>query len=153
MASCGFLGAPWGLLGASWGFLGASWGASWHNILLSIALLRYSPTGAHDLRASQGAPPLHIPAPLAQSGGCDDDFLGSSLGASWEPLGGLLGISWGPLGASWGPLGVSRGPFGAEGSKCPFGSPVWTPSWSRLGGLLGRLGGLLGRLGALSGRL
>ena len=28
-------------------------------------------------------------------------------GASWEPLGGVLGASWGVLGASWGVLGAS----------------------------------------------
>ena len=62
------------------------------------------------------------------------------------PPGDLLRASSESLGASWGPLG-------AQGSKCPFGSLVWAPSWSRLGGLLGRIGGLLGRLGALLGRL
>ena len=60
-----------------------------------------------------------------------------------------MGASWGFLG-SW-VLGASQGLLGAAGSKCPFGSPVWAPSWSRLGRLLGRLGGPLGRLGALFG--
>eukprot|EP00959_Pyramimonas_sp_CCMP1952_P125825 2631386-Pyramimonas_sp.AAC.1 len=32
------------------------------------------------------------------------------------------------------------------GSKYPFGSPVWAPSRSRLGGLLGRLGAIMGPL-------
>ena len=41
----------------------------------------------------------------------------------------------------------------SEGSKFPFGTPFWAPSWNRLGALLGRLAGLLGRLGALLGRL
>ena len=62
------------------------------------------------------------------------------------PPGDFLRASSESLGASWGPLG-------AQSSKCPFGSLVWAPSWSRLGGLLGRIGGLLGRLGALLGRL
>ena len=51
-----------------------------------------------------------------------------------------------PLRASWGLLG-------AEDSTFPFGSPVWAPSWSRLGGLFGRRGGLLGCRGALLGCL
>ena len=82
------------------------------------------------------------------------------LGASCRPLEGLLGLPGGLLGppggllpASWEPLGASWGPLGAEGSKCPFGSLVWAPSWSRLGGLLGCIGGLLGRLGPLLGSL
>ena len=66
--------------------------------------------------------------------------LESLLGASWGPLG-ALGASCGLLGNL---LGFSGGPLGAQGSKCPFGSLVWAPSWSRLGGLLGRIGGLLG---------
>ena len=85
-------------------------------------------------------------------------LLGGLFGASWGPLWGflgaswsLLGASWSLLGASWGPLGASWGPLGAEGPKSPFGYPVWAPSWSRLGGLLGRLGSLLGRLGAVLG--
>ena len=93
--------------------------------------------------------------------------LGGSFGASWEAFGGRLGVSWGPLGASWGLLGASRGLLGgflgasggflgasqAEGSKCPCGSPMWAPFWSRLGGLFGCLGGLLGGIGALLRRL
>ena len=34
-----------------------------------------------------------------------EDFLKTGRGASWGPLGGLLGASWALLGASWGPLG------------------------------------------------
>eukprot|EP00959_Pyramimonas_sp_CCMP1952_P134432 2812559-Pyramimonas_sp.AAC.1 len=56
-----------------------------------------------------------------------------------------MGPLWGLLSASWRPLG-------AEGSKCPFGVPIWAPSWGRLCVLLGRLGRLLGRLGTLWGR-
>ena len=52
---------------------------------------------------------------------------------SWGPLGCLLGPLKGLFGTSWGPRGVSWVLLGAEGSKCPFGSPVGTPSWSRLG--------------------
>ena len=51
-----------------------------------------------------------------------------------ERLGGLLGASWGPLGASWGRLG---GVLGA--------------SWGPLGGLLGPLFGAKKRLGGLLG--
>ena len=81
--------------------------------------------------------------------GASFGLLGSLVG----PLGGLLVASGGLLEASWGPLGASWGLLGAEGSNCPFGSPDWALSWSRLGGLLGRLGGFLGRRGALLGRL
>ena len=35
------------------------------------------------------------------------------LGVSWEPLGGLLGASWGLLGPSWGALRSFRGALGA----------------------------------------
>ena len=35
------------------------------------------------------------------------------LGVSWEPLGGVLGASWGLLGPSWGALGSLRGALGA----------------------------------------
>ena len=52
-------------------------------------------------------------------------------GASWWPLGGILGAAWGPLGASWGHLG-------AESSKCRFVLPLWGPSWGFLGALLSR---------------
>ena len=90
--------------------------------------------------------------------GSEDPLHFTRIVASWEPLGGLLGLpggrlgsSWGLLVASWGSLEASGEPLGAEGSKCPFGSPVWAPSWSRLGGLFGHLGGLLGCLGALLG--
>ena len=107
--------------------------------------------------------------------------------ASWGPLGGLFWASWGPHGASWGPLGgllgalwASWGLLGAEGSTCPFRSPFWALSWSRLGGSgaildsswavlgpswavlgpswgpigpsWGDLGGLLDRLGAPGGQ-
>eukprot|EP00959_Pyramimonas_sp_CCMP1952_P228890 4785786-Pyramimonas_sp.AAC.1 len=54
---------------------------------------------------------------------------------AFGPCGGLLGASWGSLRACWEPLGASEGllgaswaPFGAEGSKCPFGFPVWALS-------------------------
>ena len=55
---------------------------------------------------------------------------------SGPPLGAVLGASWGFLGA-----------LQAEGSKCPFGSPVWAPSWGRLRGLWGRLGASWSRKG------
>ena len=78
------------------------------------------------------------------------------MGAAWESRGCLWGLPGGLLGASWGLLGGFLGASGgllgasqAEGSKCPCGSPMWAPSWSRLGGLFGRRGGLLGCLGAL----
>ena len=80
----------------------------------------------------------------------------------FQPRGGLLESSWGSLGALLGPLGdlleslwASRslqGAFQAESSTCSFGSPVWTPSGSRLRDLLGCLGGLLAGLGALFNR-
>ena len=87
-------------------------------------------------------------------------LLGRSLGCSLEccgwPLGGLGGsseASWVPLlgllGASWGPLGASK----AEGWIFQCLVSRWGPFGARLGGLLGRLGWLLGRLGALLGRL
>ena len=72
------------------------------------------------------------------------------FGASWllGSLGGLLG----PPGIIFGALGESWGHLGAESSKCPFGCPVWAPSWGRLAALLGRLGALLETLWAVSGR-
>ena len=68
------------------------------------------------------------------------------LGPSWGPLGALLGASWGPFGAIWGLLGASWGRVWAEGSKFPFGFPLWAPSWGPLGpswGFLGPSGALL----------
>eukprot|EP00959_Pyramimonas_sp_CCMP1952_P060995 1274220-Pyramimonas_sp.AAC.1 len=61
------------------------------------------------------------------------------LGATWEPLESLLGLPWGFLGMSagpfwdllgtcWGILGASWKPLEAEGSKYPFGLPVWAIS-------------------------
>ena len=48
------------------------------------------------------------------------DTLGSSLGASWQPPGGLLGTSWGLLEASWDPLGRPWGALGSpDGAKRP----------------------------------
>ena len=41
--------------------------------------------------------------------------LGGLLGASWGPLGGLLGPLGGILGPSWGPLGASWAPLAREG--------------------------------------
>ena len=43
--------------------------------------------------------------------------------ASWQPLGGLLGLlasSLGLLGASWEPLGLSWRPLGLEAEKLPW---------------------------------
>ena len=54
------------------------------------------------------------------------------LGASWEPLGALLGPLGGFVGASWGLLGGLVGPFGVF--------------WELPGGLQGRPGSLLARL-------
>ena len=34
------------------------------------------------------------------------DASGERIGASWGPLGGILGASWRPLGASWAPPGA-----------------------------------------------
>ena len=68
--------------------------------------------------------------------------LGGSSDASWVPLLGLLGASWGPLGASWGPLKAEGWIFQCLVSR-------WGPFGARLGGLLGRLGWLLGRLGTV----
>ena len=68
--------------------------------------------------------------------------LGGSSEASWVPLLGLLGPSWGLLGA-----------LKAEGWIFQCLVSRWGPFGARLGGLLGRLGWLLGRLGALLGRL
>jgi len=88
-------------------------------------------------------------------------FVGMLVGmlrlASREPLGGSYDASWVPLlgllGASWGSLGASRGLLKAEGWICQCLVSRWGPFGARLGGLLGRLGWLLGRLGALLGRL
>ena len=88
----------------------------------------------------------------ARFGACWGPFRGLLEASRW-PLGGLLGASWGLLGASRGPLGASWGLLGAEGTKSAFGSPVWASSQSRLGALMGRLRGVVGRLGILLGRL
>ena len=70
-------------------------------------------------------------------------FLGA-FGASWGPLGVLLGASWRPLGGLWGPLG------GASGASLGLLGP------SSGGGLEGSVrhhpvGAILGHLGGLSG--
>ena len=64
------------------------------------------------------------------------------FGASWWPLGGLFGASWAPLGGLLEPPGAP----GTESSRCPLQYPVWLPSWSRPGGLVGCLGSPLGCL-------
>ena len=55
----------------------------------------------------------------------------------WDALGGVLGLSWGPLGhflrLSWGLLGASQGHLG----------DFLAASWRFPGGLLGLLGGIL----------
>ena len=73
------------------------------------------------------------------------------LAASWDPLGSLLGLSWGSLGAvlgssqavsgpSWAVLGPSWAVFG------PFWGPLG-PSWDDLWSLLGRVRPFLARKG------
>ena len=116
-------------------------------VLIAKALRPAPPTlkGDEDVdKRSRGA--------LGDSFGAFFEAFRGRLGGSWGSLrasGGLLGSSWGLLrgclGASGGPLGASE----AEGSKCPFGSLVWAPSWSRLGNVFGCLGGLLGGRGAI----
>ena len=100
------------------------------------------------------------------------------MGVSWEPLGSVLGASWGRLGASWGPLGAPLGSFrgglgaileeinqsrGFPNYGPPLGSSknrLLDPSCGALGALLGvmkavsglswaSLGALLGQLGAI----
>eukprot|EP00959_Pyramimonas_sp_CCMP1952_P440219 9216174-Pyramimonas_sp.AAC.1 len=57
-------------------------------------------------------------------------------------------------GVCWGLLGATGWRFGVDGSKCPFGFPVWALSWGppwvvwiafveRYSSLLGRLGTFL----------
>ena len=89
------------------------------------------------------------------------------LGASWEPLEGLLGASGRPLGASWGLLGASWGHSGASAgvgfrkakirSVTIRGRCVLEASWGHLGAVLGpswgHLGVSLGHLGAILGDL
>ena len=78
------------------------------------------------------------------------------LGASWEPLGSLLGASLGLFGASLGPFGAPWGrpgpSWGALTPSGPFGGHLGglsRPPWGSLGVLLGRFGSLLDRLGGL----
>ena len=83
------------------------------------------------------------------------------LGASWEPLGGLLGAklwpSWTQVGPSWGQVGNLAedgrlgGPLGGnlaeDGRLGGLLEASWGPlgaSWRPLGGLLEAFGGLLG---------
>ena len=90
-----------------------------------------------------------------------EDVLGVVLGPFWGilgqffgPLGGVLGslgASWVPLGASWRPLGAFWGPLRAEGSNCRFVFPLFGPSWSRLGALLGSSWAVLERSGSRLG--
>ena len=84
--------------------------------------------------------------------------LGGLLGASWEPLGSLLGALGGLLGASWELLGVSWVVLGVlwDAGKAPRESFWWSwgalgDSWSALGALLVPLGALLGSPGGILG--
>ena len=61
------------------------------------------------------------------------------MGASWRPLGGLLGV-----GGPWGHLGVS-------GSQGQFEFPFLGPSWSSLRSVLGASWGILGLSSAVLG--
>ena len=78
------------------------------------------------------------------------------------PLGGFLEASWGPfrglLGASWGLLGASSGEDVEMAVRVPRLGPLLEPSWGPLGPpwmplgpFWGALGDLLGRLGAVFG--
>ena len=64
-----------GVLGGSWGYLGASW-----------TLLEAFSASPRDLRGIMGG-------------------IGGTLEGLLEPLGDVLGLSWGMLGSSWGVLG------------------------------------------------
>ena len=74
----------------------------------------------------------------------------SHLGASWWPLGGILGHlgvlgpSWGLLGPSWGYLGAS---WGLLGSSWGHLGPISGPSWGQLGASWGFLRAFWGHLG------
>ena len=60
--------------------------------------------------------------------GLEEQFdLGGLLELSWAPLGNVLGPSWDHLGPSWGSLNAS--------------SDRYVPSWRLLGAILSRLGG------------
>ena len=62
------------------------------------------------------------------------------LGPSWGRLGAILGPSWGHLGASWGHLGASLGHLRAilGPSWCHLGAILW-PFWDILGSSWGHL--------------
>jgi len=102
-------------------------------------------------------------------GGPSCDSLESLLGASWAPLGSLLGclrVSWEALGRLKGTLRALAHEFCALGAAFgasweALGSPLdplgnllgasWEslgPSWETLGSHLGRLGTLLGAFGS-----
>ena len=49
--------------------------------------------------------------PLASRGARPEHVQSRRRGASWEPLGGLLGASWRPLGSFFGPLGDFFGAY------------------------------------------
>ena len=77
---------------------------------------------------------------LSGAGPWTRGLFGGFLGDLGKPLGGRVEASFKPLGASWGPLG-------AEGWVFQFVVSLRSPSWARLGSLLGCLVRLLGRLG------
>ena len=76
------------------------------------------------------------------------------MGASWGPLGAILGPSWGLLGPPGRLLGPSWRTSIKTEEELHLRSPPWEPQKSALGALLGRswsaLGCARGRLGALS---
>ena len=80
------------------------------------------------------------------------------LGASWEPLGSLLGASLGLFGAFWGPLGTSWAVLGRSYAVWPLRRPSWRPlaaalglSWGPLGPFWEPIGPSWGPLLAVSG--
>ena len=67
-------------------------------------------------------------------------LLGSVLGVSWEPLGGLLeplGASWGDLGPSWGEIVWSWGDFWDTSIFDVFLERFWEQKGCPKGGIWG----------------
>ena len=133
-------GPPGSLLGTSCGLRGASWEAS---------CLR--PTPPPCLNCGSESSWMLLTGLFGGLWGAPEGQIRSLLGTFWGPFGGPLGASWERIGGVLGVLGAYWGPLGA--SECRFAFPLWGPSWGVLEALLGRLGGLLGCLGGLVGRL
>ena len=104
--------AVWCDLGALWDPLWPSWrelGGLWAN-LVKIHVFRKGMGPLLLLRALLG---VLLDASWAVLGGLGDCLrtIFGFLGASWRPLGGLWGAFWGILDALGGLLGVSEGPL------------------------------------------